>query len=562
LGTTHEFARGPGAAGYAPNTTVDFGGVAAKYVKITAKSNWGGMVNQYGLSEVRFLYVPVWAREPNPVSAATGADVDATLSWRAGREAAKHNVYLSTDEQAVIDGTAAVETVTLPFYVSSLDLAGTYYWRIDEVNDAEIPPTWQGDIWNLSTQEYLVVDDFESYNDIDAGQEGSDLVYGAWIDGFGTTTNGSTIGYFEAFQPSMETSTVYDGKQSVPLFYNNTAASLSEVTANAANLQAGRDWTKHGIKALTLRFFGDPANAAQQMYVKINGSKVTYDGDAENLRLKGWQMWYIDLASLGVNLSNVTTLTIGIERIGTLGGQGMILLDGVRLYSYDRQLTTPVDPGTANLQAQYQFEGNANDSSGKGRNGTVMGGPLFVAGQAGQAISLDGTDDYVTITGYKGILADAAGVQQPCTITAWVKTTDSGDRTIASWGTNTSMLRVDFRLFEGRLRVEHGGGNVQADTTLNDDNWHHVALTMIQGATISYPDVQLWLDGKDDTTASTDPDVFSITAGVDMAIGYRATAADRYFLGAIDDVRLYDRVLTQEEIAWLASRMLPFDKPF
>ncbi|HEC02885.1 MAG TPA: discoidin domain-containing protein, partial [Phycisphaerales bacterium] len=105
LGTTHEFARGAGLAGYGSNTTVDLAGVAAKHVRITANSNWGGIVNQVGLSEVRFLYIPVWAREPNPDSGATDTNVDTILSFRAGREAARHDVYLSTDEQAVIDGT-------------------------------------------------------------------------------------------------------------------------------------------------------------------------------------------------------------------------------------------------------------------------------------------------------------------------------------------------------------------------------------------------------------------------------------------------------------------------
>jgi len=559
----YEFAKASGTATYAPNTTVDFGNELAKYVRIHANSNWsGGMLDQYGLSEVQFLSIPVWAQEPNPVSGATDVDVDVTLGWRTGREAAKHNVYLSTDEQTVIDGTAPVVTVTSPSYASSLDLAGTYYWRVDEVNDVETPTTWQGDIWSLSTQEHLVVDDFESYNDTPTGEEGSNLVYETWVDGFGTTTNGSTIGYTEAFQPSMEKTVVYDGKQSVPLFYDNTMTSVSEVTASVADLQAGQDWTRYGIKGLTLRFFGDPNNVPQQMYVKINNANVRYESDAENLKRPAWQMWYIDLASLGVNLGNVSTLTIGFERIGTIGGQGMVLLDGIRLYSYNRQLITPVDPGTTSLQAHYEFDGNTNDSSGHGRDGTAQGEPAFAAGKVGQAISLDGLNDYVTITGYKGILADASGVQQPCTITAWVKTTDSGDRTIASWGTNSNMRRVDFRLYQGTLRVEHGGGNVQGDTTLNDDNWHHVALTMIRGATISYPDVQLWLDGKDNTRPGTDPDAFSITAGVDMAIGYRATAAARYFFGAIDDVRLYDKALSAEEVAWLAGLTKPFDNPF
>ncbi|UCF16892.1 MAG: discoidin domain-containing protein, partial [Phycisphaerales bacterium] len=410
LGTTHEFARGSGVDGYAPNSEVDLG-VSARYVRITANSNWGGIVNQYGLSEVRFLYIPIWAREPSPDSGATDVRVDATLSFRAGREAARHEVQLSTDEQAVIDGTILTATVTEPRYASSLDLASNYYWRIDEVNDAETPITWQGDVWNLSTQEYIVVDDFESYNDIASGEEGSNLVYGTWKDGFDNpSVNGSTMGYTEAFQPSMEMSVAHDGSQSAPLFYDNSTATYSEVTANIADLQVTQDWTKHGIKALTLRFFGDPKNVTQQMYVKLNGTKIAYDGSAEDTRLAGWQMWYIDLASIGVSLSNITELSIGFERIGALGGQGMVLLDAIRLYSYDRQLITPVDPGALGLQAHYEFEGNTNDSSGNARHGVAASNPMFVPGKTGQAIGLNGIDQYVTITGYKGILADASGV--------------------------------------------------------------------------------------------------------------------------------------------------------
>ncbi|MCH8121252.1 MAG: discoidin domain-containing protein, partial [Planctomycetes bacterium] len=63
LGTTHEFARAPAAVDYAHNTTIDFGGVTAKYVRLTTNSNWGaGLLDQYGLSEVRFFSIPVFAR--------------------------------------------------------------------------------------------------------------------------------------------------------------------------------------------------------------------------------------------------------------------------------------------------------------------------------------------------------------------------------------------------------------------------------------------------------------------------------------------------------------------
>ncbi|MCH7559638.1 MAG: discoidin domain-containing protein, partial [Planctomycetes bacterium] len=191
LGTTHEFARAPGTPDYAYNTTVDFGGVTAKYVRLTTNSNWGGIMDQHGLSEVRFLHIPVFAREPSPDSGTTDVAVDVTLGFRAGREAAEHNVYLSSDEQAVIDGNAPVSTVTeTSFGPLSLDLGTTYYWKISEVNEAETPTTWQGDTWNFTTHEFFVVDGFEDYNDYPP-----DEIWATWVDGYGVPANGATAGY-------------------------------------------------------------------------------------------------------------------------------------------------------------------------------------------------------------------------------------------------------------------------------------------------------------------------------------------------------------------------------
>ncbi|MHC4229210.1 MAG: LamG-like jellyroll fold domain-containing protein, partial [Planctomycetota bacterium] len=472
LGTTHEFARASGGAGYAANTIVDLSGVAAKYVKITANSNWGGLL-QYGLSEIRFLYLPVWPREPDPASGETDMDVDnVTLGWRVGREAASHDVYLGTDEQAVIDETiSAVSVPAGSSYAShdtgTLDLAQTYYWKVNEVNEAETPATWQGDVSNFSTREYLVVDDFESYNDIETGEEGSNLVYATWADGFENPANGSTIGYTEIFQPSMETSIVHDGKQAVPLFYDNTTATYSEVTANVADLRVGHDWSKSGVKTLSLWFYGDPNNVAGQMYAKINGVELTYDSDADNLKRVGWQPWSADLAPLGADLANVMNLAIGFRG----GGSGVVYFDDIRLYPHDRQLLTPVEPDPTNLVGHWQLDGDFNDGSDNGLNGTGMGGPTFALGKIGQAISLDGVDDYVNITGYKGILVDADDVQQPFTISCWFKTTGNGE--MVTWGESSpARHRMTFRIDAGRLRTEHGDGNIQGDITCNDGQWH------------------------------------------------------------------------------------------
>ncbi|UCC99334.1 MAG: hypothetical protein JSW66_05500, partial [Phycisphaerales bacterium] len=557
-----EFAKAPGTDGYAHNTTVAFAGALAKYVKLTAASNWGGLLPQSGLSEVRFFAIPVIAREPSPDSEATDVGVDATLSWRAGREAATHDIYLSTDEQAVIDGNAPVNTVTDASYSPSpLDLASTYYWRIDEVNEAETPVLWQGDIWSLSSQEYLVVDDFESYNDIPSGEEGSHLVYEVWSDGLADPSKGgSQIGYFAG--TSFETDIVHGGNQSVPLFYDNTVAAHSEVAVNVADLQAGSDWTKHGIKALTLRFYGDPNNSVtEQMYVKLNGSKVRYDGDAENLKRIGWQMWYIDLTSIGVSLSHVSELAIGFERIGAFGGQGVVYLDDIRLYAHDRQLITPVEPNNANLAAHWQFDGNPLDSSGNALNGTLMGDPppLFAAGVFGQALDTIEPEgpSYLEITGYKGILGP-----NPFSISAWINTTDI-EGTIIGWGSTAGgTTRVEFRINADRLRCE-SSGNVQGDTALPNNTWIHVAVTAKAGAVIDDPDVTLYLDGRDDTRASTgSANPLEMAAGYDVAIARRHSGESRWLDALIDDVRIYDYELSDDEIAWLAGRTQPFDKPF
>ncbi|MHC4508791.1 MAG: discoidin domain-containing protein, partial [Planctomycetota bacterium] len=328
LASVPEFAQAPGAEGYAHNTTVDFGGAEAKYVKLTAVSNWAGLLPQYGLSEVRFFYIPVIAREPSPDSGAADVDLDVTLIWRAGREAATHSVYLSTDEQAVMDGTAPAVTVAEASYSSVVDLGSTYFWRIDEVNEAETPTIWQGDVWSFSTPDYLVVDDFEDYNDYPPHE-----VYTTWLDGYENPANGSQVGYIAP--PLIETVTVHSGKQSMPLFYSNTGgATYSEAERTFA---AGQDWTKYGIQTLVLYFHGTAGNTGQ-LYAKVNGVKVAYGGDPAAMQLFRWQQWNIDLASLGLNLASVTRLAVGIDGNGAAG---TLYVDDVVLYRSAPEAVVP-----------------------------------------------------------------------------------------------------------------------------------------------------------------------------------------------------------------------------
>ena len=265
LGTTHEFNQGTGQADYEHNTTIDMEGVAAKYVKLTANSGFKDILKQFGLSEVRFFSIPVQAREPYPSVGAVDVELDLNLGFRAGREGLQHDVYFSDDVQAVADGTAPVERVTETGYGPvSLDLDTTYFWRVDEVNDAEPVTSWPGNIWHFTTQEYFVLDDFESYN-----AEENQIWY-AWKDGLGYGTpdtppyyagngTGAAVGD-ETTESYTEETIIHGGKQSLPLAYNNNKPGYLNYSEATKTLSDHRDWTVKGIKELSLWFRGLPGS--------------------------------------------------------------------------------------------------------------------------------------------------------------------------------------------------------------------------------------------------------------------------------------------------------------
>ena len=167
------------------------------------------------------------------------------------------------------------------------------------------------------------------------GQEGSNLVYLTWIDGYDNpTTNGSTIGYVTG--SSMETSIVHNGRQSVPVMYDNSVASLSEVTVNTNDLAVGRDWTVGSPEMLMLWVYGDPNNAAEPMYIAVNNVVVPNE-DANAALVTEWIQWDIPLQSLadqGVNLNNIGSMTIGFGNPANpiAGGSGVVFFDAIRLY--------------------------------------------------------------------------------------------------------------------------------------------------------------------------------------------------------------------------------------
>jgi hypothetical protein len=188
------------------------------------------------------------AWNPKPVNGSKSNINDVrSVSWSPGDFAAQHDVYLGTDKDAVDNadistpdiyrGQQGTTSYTPP---EGVEWGQTYYWRIDESNtDGTIS---KGRVWS-----------FESYNDLEPDDPESNRIYNAWLDGYDSPTNGSIVGYENP--PFAEQTIVHGGKQSMPLYYDNSVGySEAELT-----LTYPRDWTEEGVGVLSLWFRGIPA---------------------------------------------------------------------------------------------------------------------------------------------------------------------------------------------------------------------------------------------------------------------------------------------------------------
>ena len=320
-----ELAQATATSTYAANTTIDGAGVAAQYVRFIIHNSYGGM-GQYGLSEVRFLYIPVQARGPQPVDGTVDVNVDTELAWRAGREAVTHNVYLGTDAEAVSSGAVSADSTTANLYVpGTLDFGTVYYWKVDEVNEAEAVALWESDLWNFTTQEYGLVEGFESYDD------DQNRIYDAWIDGWVNQT-GSTVGYMT--EPFAERKIVWGGKQSLPLAYNNAVAPFYSETSRT--WPTAQNWTAGGADTLRLYVRGAADNAADTLYVALEDSAgqivaATYS-DPDAALATDWLEWVVPLSEFGaVDLTRITGIHIGVGSRDNpqAGGDGLIYVDDI-----------------------------------------------------------------------------------------------------------------------------------------------------------------------------------------------------------------------------------------
>jgi hypothetical protein len=269
---------------------------------------------------------------PSPANGAMDVTQTPVLTWTSGVFADTHEVYFGPDAASLeLKGSGNLGSES--FEPGQLEWNTTYYWRVDEANNTNADSPWTGPLWSFATANFLIIDDFESYNDLDEGDPDSNRIYLAWADGFDNPAiNGSVVGNANA--PFAEQTIVHGDLQSMPMSYDN-AVGKSEATLT---LTSNRDWTFKGLNTLTIWYRGNSANAAENLYVALNGSAVVNHENPNAAQAGTWTRWDIDLqafADQGVNLANVTSITLGLGNRANpvAGGAGIMYFDDIRLYA-------------------------------------------------------------------------------------------------------------------------------------------------------------------------------------------------------------------------------------
>jgi hypothetical protein len=401
------------------------------------------------------------ARRPDPKDGAMHDDTWVTLTWSAGDFAVSHDLYLGENFDDVNEGLGDTfrGNLTDTFFIAGfagypypdgLVPGTTYYWRIDEVNDANAASPWKGKVWSFT------VPSKKAYEPAPA--DGSDFldpetIILSWTEGFGAIFH-----------------TVYFGDDFDTVANATGGAPLAKLTYDPGALEAGKSY-----------------------------------------------FWRVD------------------EFDGTTTHKGDV-------WSFKTLSYVPIaDP---NLVGWWKFDegsgANVFDSSGHGNHGTFIGDPQWVIGPNGDALEFDGVDDWIEVPHAENLTVD-----NEVTIMAWINT----ERYIGPTGDNWQGIMAkgnprSYSLYtqvSGVLHFSTAGVGTLSSAPLPLNEWVHVCAMVIGGAH------QYYINGEDAGTGGTGIVLPGAADSATVRIG-NARDANREFLGMIDDVRIFNKALTQDEV--------------
>jgi hypothetical protein len=541
---------------------------------------------------------------PTPRDRETDVSRDVSLIWKPGDYAEWHDVYFGTIFDDVNDANTSSDvykgsqvrdanTYDLP---GVLDLGQTYFWRIDEVNVAEVNSPWKGKVWQFTAASFLIVDDMEAYDDdVPVPQN---PINGTWLDGWWNYT-GSTV-YLE-YGPG---AAVHGGGKAMWLEYVDDGfwgVYYSEVHGNTAtgnHIGFQKDWTDGGVRALTLFFYGDPCNTVEPLFVGLEDTPkhqyISYYGayagqDNNDMAEAEWHQWDMALSDFwdgsGVDINDVNKILIGTGDRDDIvvGGTGNLYIDDIRLYlprcvpdlakpDYDFSGNCIVDMADIRVMADewlrsdaylsvvpppsppvgwWKLDGDATDSSASGYNGAAEGSYGWESGHIDQAIEFTGDGGRVLVAddGNTPLLRPADqisvttwarySVAPPHSARAVAKGVDQGDH--ENFALQISGDGAGWFVRDSNT-VLHGAGGAR----LYRDEWAHIAGTYDGNSVSCYLNGQL--TGSETigvVTLLQDSNALSIGDAVDV---------ERELIGSIDDVRVYNYGLSAENVAYIATQ--------
>jgi hypothetical protein len=203
---------------------------------------------------------------------------------------------------------------------------------------------------------------------------------------------------------------------------------------------------------------------------------------------------------------------------------------------------SPTSIPTNGLVAYYPFSGNANDGSGNGNHGTANGATLTTDrfGNTNSAYSFDGVDDYIDC-GFSNIFQ----ITDSITISAWVKH-NTGSPGIWEDMVMKGNTAYGFQFystdgyFTFHLRIGGVWKNLSSGIKPVAGTWYHIVGT--------YDGIsqRVYVNGVSRNEVALSGQIE--TNNYPLTMGFKVAGDNSYLNGAIDDVRIYNRALTESEV--------------
>lgn len=343
--------------------------------------------------------------------------------------------------------------------------------------------------------------------------------------GIGTTTNGLMF--------VLNNST---NGNSLQYMYQSTAGGWGSAQTPVANLPQSGSW----VHVLITTNNGYDKLYVNGLLVSSNTTKHSYKYGA-----------------------NTNSLRLGVGPTQNTGNYFNGSLDDIRIYnrelsqSESNTLYNETQTGdiTTGLVAYYPFNGSGNDASGNGNNGTVYGATLTTDrfGNANSAFGFNGTSNYIQVADANSL---DFGNTTSFTISCWIKTTgtDGNFHGIVTKSTITPTTELGWQLGSQNnvIQNEFGGGttvaNFHGNILINNNNWHLITYIVNRNTN----NASYYVDGILDNSLNSSNFSLNISNSRPMYFGAdRQLGAPYFFQGSIDDIRIYNRVLSQSEVTAL-----------